>query len=110
MVIEEYRMRPARVQAHLWLVPTSSKADSERARYDWFAVDFSQAARFEDRGGWPLWEYSTDSMRGQLVLSGSWEWDATKKRDFLQLTLWVDRKGNRGEISPTDIIFKIPLE
>jgi len=110
LVIEEYRMRPARVRAHLWLVPTSSKADSQGARYDLVDLDFGEAQDFERTGGWPLWAYSTDEMSGELVLSGSWEWDATKKRDFFQLTLWVDRKGKRGETPPTDIIFKIPLE
>lgn len=110
LVIEEYRMRPARVRAHLWLVPTSSKADSQGARYDLVDLDFGEAQRFEGTGGWPLWAYSTDEMPGELVLSGSWEWDATKKRDFFQLTLWVDRGGKRREIPPSDIIFKIPLE
>ncbi len=110
LVIEEYRTRPARVRAHLWLVPTSSKADSQGARYDLVDLDFGEAQEFERTGGWPLWAYSTDEMSGELVLSGSWEWDATKKRDFLQLILWVDRKGKRGETPPTDIIFKIPLE
>lgn len=113
LVIEEY---PTRVRAHLWLVPTSD-ADSQGPRYDWFDVDFSQAARFEHRGGWPLWAYATDAMvGGALTLSGSWEWDTTKKRDFFQLTLWVDHCVVRElaektrQIPPTDIIFKIPLE
>jgi len=53
---------------------------------------------------------------GSLSLSGSWEWDASKKRKFFQLTLWVDHEIVRGlnketkQIPPTDLIFQIPLE
>lgn len=113
LVIEKY---PDRVRVHLWLVP-ASEAESLGACYDWFDVDFSQAARFEKRGGRQLWAYATDAMvGGSLCLSGSWEWDTTKKRDFFQLTLWVDHWVVRElvektrQIPPTDIIFKIPLE
>lgn len=115
LVIEEY---PTKVRAHLWLGSWGTEfTDSEGAFYNWFDLGFSQAARFEKSRGMELWEYATDAMYGgTLCLSGSWEWDAKKKRDFFQLILWVnhcvvhrlEEKTNRTP--PTDIILKVPLE
>lgn len=113
LVIEEY---PSRVRVHLWLV---SDSESHAPRYDWFDLDSSAGPywKFDDGGGRHLWAYAADAMvGGALSLSGSWEWDSSKKRKFFQLTLWVDHevvrslKKETGQIPPTDLIFKVPLE
>jgi hypothetical protein len=112
LVVEEY---PSRVRIHLWLV---SDSEPHEPRYDWFDLGNSIGPwKFDTGGGRHLWAYAGDAMvGGSLSLSGSWEWDASKKRKFFQLTLWVDHEVVRGlkketkQIPPADLIFQIPLE
>lgn len=111
LVIEEY---PSRVRVHLWLV---SDSESHEPHYDWFDLSTETHWKFDDGGGRRLWAYAAhDMVGGSLSLSGSWEWDSSKKRKFFQLTLWVDHEVVRSlkketkQIPPTDLICKIPLE
>lgn len=110
LVIEEY---PTRVRAHLWLASPNANTDPPHLRYDWFDVARSPARywKIEDGGGRLLWAYSTEAMAGVLKLSGSWEWDSTKKRAFFQLSLWFDRELGESKVQPpTEAIFKVPLD
>jgi len=112
LVIEEY---PHKVRVHRWLV-TGEQEDSCTSLYKWFDLEATGLTlQFEKHGGCVLWAYDTDTRGGALSLSGSWERDATKKRVYFQLTLWVDHWSYRvqtgmEQIPPSDVIFQIPLD
>jgi hypothetical protein len=110
-VIEEH---PGRVRVHLWLV---TDTDPATRQYDWFDLATGSTGRFAKTQGRCLWAYAApETVGGSLTLSGSWEWDGVRRRDFFQLTLWIDHEVVRSlttgaeEIPATDLLCQIPLD